>query len=782
MDISDADKHLLNYMSSEMPAYNQRAQTALLKAINRVFDLDRDADSLEGLANGITLGHILHELDPEFDPSHLESNSGIPKPLSNKRNIQAIYKGLFRFIRRQIPELSYQAKKFDYHAIAENPEPQGISQLLAVMVSAAAMGPGNQKYVPRIQNGLDRDTQAEIMQIIRAMQHDIANSKEDDDLDEAIDAAMGARDIELLVEEQNAALRQQLDTMKKTLSDYITRLEHLQQSHDELTYDKEKNDRELEVLRKATQDGAHSAKTIKHLEEQVHEQMEIIARNEEVIRSSQKSVSQLESEVQRLGQKNIQADELRDQMAEWRHKAEEFEKKANMAERYKQKLESQQSLVREVQNLQYERAELQEQLRSLMEERERSDRTKKAEDELTKMITQSEQHLWDERNQKAQLLKDVTALQEELMRLQAQRTHDEHFIQDLQEQLQHNGGAGTVEEAELSETPTPFNLEDELLIASEGGPQANLPLEVSRLRAENELIRKTVGSPGDVSTLRRELEETRRQRERLQQNFNGLFEKYTIMSDNLQALMSESTDEGAEAFIKLRQELTRLELEFEQARKLINSLETQLGDKSRELLSAQTDLSAVQKDSIEALNELKNTDKLISTSLTSELERQREETSFITNERDALKSQLVDTLLANDKLRKESDENKDLNEAVSPTEADGSEAAKKATEKVEKLRARLIQRNQQLEQSEQERLELQTKLKAAQLGEGSAAQKAASDHIIKNLQRENALIATAWYDLTSRLQSNHVVLQRRHDAPKSWLNKQRQLVNATSRR
>jgi hypothetical protein len=27
------------------------------------------------------------------------------------------------------------------------------------------------------------------------------------------------------------------------------------------------------------------------------------------------------------------------------------------------------------------------------------------------------------------------------------------------------------------------------------------------------------------------------------------------------------------------------------------------------------------------------------------------------------------------------------------------------------------------------------------------------------------------------LQSNHVVLQRRQDAPKSWLNKQRQMVN-----
>lgn len=53
---------------------------------------------------------------------------------------------------------------------------------------------------------------------------------------------------------------------------------------------------------------------------------------------------------------------------------------------------------------------------------------------------------------------------------------------------------------------------------------------------------------------------------------------------------------------------------------------------------------------------------------------------------------------------------------------------------------------------------------------------AAHEQIIKNLQRENAMIATAWYDLTSRLQSNHVVLQRK-DQPKSWLNKQRQMVN-----
>ena len=60
------------------------------------------------------------------------------------------------------------------------------------------------------------------------------------------------------------------------------------------------------------------------------------------------------------------------------------------------------------------------------------------------------------------------------------------------------------------------------------------------------------------------------------------------------------------------------------------------------------------------------------------------------------------------------------------------------------------------------------------------SQQTALEQIIKNLQRENAMITTAWYDLTSRLQSNHVVLQRRHDAPRSWLNKQRQMVNGES--
>lgn len=47
---------------------------------------------------------------------------------------------------------------------------------------------------------------------------------------------------------------------------------------------------------------------------------------------------------------------------------------------------------------------------------------------------------------------------------------------------------------------------------------------------------------------------------------------------------------------------------------------------------------------------------------------------------------------------------------------------------------------------------------------------------LEHLRRENKLIMSAWYDMTTRLQSNTVILQRKSEAPRSWLGKQRTAV------
>ncbi|KAK6699809.1 hypothetical protein SNK05_012611 [Fusarium graminearum] len=761
-----------------MTIYSPAAQTALIKAIKRVFEPKRMVESYEDLVDGVTLGLILHQLDPSFDTSALETTSNTSRHLNHKRNIQNIYKGLFRYIRRSVPELACQAKKFDYHAIAENPDAQGISQILAVMLGVVILGPQRNHYIPRV-TGLDKQTQAEIMQIIQTIQQDINDSQGDEEVEEAIESVMEARDIDLLVEEQNAALRSQLESTKRQLSDYYTRLDHLQTSHEELRYEKEKNDRELEVLRKATVDGANNAEMIKNLEIQVHDQMELISRHEETIRRDERIKSQLEAEVIKLTDKCKYAEELQDQATEWKHKAEDFEKKANTAERYKQKLESQQHLVKEVQNLQYEKTELQDQIRILLDDQDRGARTRKAEDELTKMITQSEQHLWDERSQKNQLMKDIAALEDEVIRLRARQSHDENFIKDLQEQLESGEGAQNAVPGALGMASS---LEDELNDAANEDTQpgqVNIPLELSRLKAENDLLRSTVGS-GDTAPLRRELDEEKRQRAHLQKNYNDVYEKHAVLHDQMEALINNMTGEGTKAFINIKQTLMQCQFELEQSKKREKDLSAQVADQGRELLAAKAQLSALDKEGADAIKEIKSSDVVIISSLKSELDHAREQLSYCTSERDAQQTQLVEALLAKDKLRKEVEEGRELQDITGSGDGDAPDGSKKG-ELIEKLRNRLREIREQLERSETERIDLQRKLKAAHDGEAVAAQKAASDEIIRNLERENSLIASAWYDLTSRLQSNHVVLQRRHEAPRSWLNKQRQMVNGQLR-
>ncbi|KAI0541348.1 hypothetical protein GGR58DRAFT_17060 [Xylaria digitata] len=172
---------------------------------------------------------------------------------------------------------------------------------------------------------------------------------------------------------------------------------------------------------------------------------------------------------------------------------------------------------------------------------------------------------------------------------------------------------------------------------------------------------------------------------------------------------------------------------------------------------------------------------MIAASLRAELEVERKKYNLLKDESEAMQKQLLAAFIDKDELRREAElANRELQKA-----ADGQTVSTdyiKQSEKMEKLRTRYKQLQQQYEQSDLKNRELERTLKAVRAGTEASAQKAQTDQIIKNLQRENTMIATAWYDLSSRLQSNHFVLQRRNEMPKSWLNKQRQLVNATPRR
>jgi protein HOOK3 len=148
------------------------------------------------------------------------------------------------------------------------------------------------------------------------------------------------------------------------------------------------------------------------------------------------------------------------------------------------------------------------------------------------------------------------------------------------------------------------------------------------------------------------------------------------------------------AYQNLRRTQVETTQKLDQERVKRKDLEAEVKSQARELLSVRTDcqllldpkylvtdysdsdddeVGAVEKDSVDALEVLKQTDQLISSSLQSELDAVRKEVRALQLENDQQKSQLIEALLSKERLRKEMDEETRVTPA--PTPAPSSDAA-----------------------------------------------------------------------------------------------------------
>lgn len=367
-------------------------------------------------------------------------------------------------------------------------------------------------------------------------------------------------------------------------------------------------------------------------------------------------------------------------------------------------------------------------------------------------------------------------LQRHLENMETKSKDDEEMVRELQEKLM------LLDPSAVTDTPFPArthsrSLEDELEGDDTNESHSLKDLELARLQTENALLKTSLGGEGDKGQLFRQIEKEQDARKALQEKYNELFEKHIIERAALDALAAK---QGNEALAELRKHALSEENRAKDLARQLEAVQTELKDKERSLIEAQGDLKAVQAGT-DALAELKTTDGLLALSLRAELDSSRKKLDNLKYDFDSRQEHLVSALIDKDMFRKEVEAaNAELRKAAEGGQAINPDVTK-TMEKIEKLRVRYKQLSEQYDKSEAARRELERANKAWRAGAGEGEDKT-KDQIIKNLQRENAMISSAWYDLTSRLQSNHVVLQRRNDAPKSWLNKQRQLVNATPRR
>ncbi|KAL1865152.1 hypothetical protein Daus18300_007278 [Diaporthe australafricana] len=703
--------------------FSPAAQGALLKWVNTFPDEGQPAQSVDDLADGIVLGQVLHELDPTYDTSELDKNLGGSKWLAQKRNLQSVYKGLFKYMRREAPECVPLAQVADFRAIAENPDADGLAQVpspehvhwdmeplkcekkltriaskLAAVFLAAAVMYSNESVRTRAINKLQTDLgaveQNEIRRILeqkqQQMQQLTAKAKEED--------AAGERDPDLENEEELVRLTaslekkvQELDAATKRTADLNNRHTHLQDSYDDLKAKLKEVETELGDLRKLH--GADESQQVQTLQQKIDEQANLIASQEEELETYKSRQRQMQHELEKYKASSEEGKDYKDMYDELHHQMQELERKANAADRYKQKLATNRNYEQEVAGLQFEldsRKELDTQLQQALKERRK---LQTSEREMLVAMTTIETSLNDQRDRTEQYKQICEELKLQNAQLEHLNNVNEKYMADLKDQL---AGAGEVPRA-----PSPSSQTGEVggNLESELQQTTNDFSKVKLLEAEVEVLRHGAATATQADDLRRELDRMKAERDVATSSYNSIFEKHGVAQEQIDALIANMSGEGLVnaidealklgslgtltsdynrhiAYNSMREQIGNATREIDDLKRQNRRLEEAAKDKDRENLAMKTDralmddpkyhlgehntdsdgdstVDAVGSDRLDALERLKQSDQLIAASLRSEIESLRSKYNSLEIENNMHKSQLLDALVAKEKLSKE---------------------------------------------------------------------------------------------------------------------------------
>ncbi|KAI2631754.1 hypothetical protein GGS21DRAFT_159609 [Xylaria nigripes] len=708
---------------------------------------------LELLFDGVFFSALLEILDPQYNPTRLQQSLAASQSGDEmRRSMHIIHISLIDFARRLCPKIEPLIKMIDFQALDRDPTRVGMSEILLIFLCASCFHKDNSRYIVMVQQ-LDAKYQSSVFQIITEINVKLEQEGVTADNDGAgVDNA--ELDADLAHEAALSNLQREAEEAKRQAGNL---------RHEELQDENEQLHKQIE---------SEAGSFDRHrLQSHLKENETLIANLENERNALVEEKERLLRDKARLEVLARKAESLVDENQELKAKNEELSKKANMADNLRKKVEASKHHEAELTALRNDRMDLAKTYDQLTNANSRIETLRRESEAYAAKMQGYEIDIANMRDQKLALVSQNQDLMIRLGELEQRSQLDEAVVKELQEKVLMLDPSAAMGDPLAAH---PNSLEDELNESSGSVSMRNL--EVQRLQAENAVLKNTIGSETDKGQLVQEMEDLLASRQALQNNYNTMFEKFTVGQKQIDVLIQHLTERGEEAYSNLRTQVLAEQSRSKHFERKLESLKEQLSDEKRAVLEARGDLAAAGKSTMDALAELKSADGMLAASLRAELEVERRKYKILKDESEAMQKQLLTAFIDKDELRREVEQaNLELQKA-----ADGqmvSTESIKQSEKIEKLRTRYKQLQQQHEQSELKNRELERTLKAVRAGTEASEQKAQADQVIKNLQRETTLVATAWYDLTSRLQSNHFVLQRRNEAPKSWLNKQRQMVN-----
>ncbi|KAK4580347.1 hypothetical protein LTR86_000550 [Recurvomyces mirabilis] len=342
-------------------------------------------------------------------------------------------------------------------------------------------------------------------------------------------------------------------------------------------------------------------------------------------------------------------------------------------------------------------------------------------------------------------------------KLQRQADNDRAYIDDLESQMQTSRGSIESYERQIEKH------------RAEGEASQQLRDDLQMLKAENEELNQKVRANENLKKKIQTLQEQEKANLNLREELRVATERLTDLD-------------------RLKQVQASLEKEIIEKKGLIRNQEYQITEATTTRKHAEHD-ARVLAQKLEAARERHDRDHETLEELRVRLQDSTLDAADAADPPAEQDKQLVDPDAAAKRAATAIDNGKNMAEKLAMLEQQ-LEAADARLKQFSQRNATLEEEMQRREQDEEAQrklaeqaskyestiTELRQEVEAAAVAAKAQPQKDSPAQDLAALQRENRLMTSAWYDLSSRIQQQGVSVGRRRYEPKSWIGKQRQLI------
>lgn len=347
---------------------------------------------------------------------------------------------------------------------------------------------------------------------------------------------MLSRNLDLAIEEEFAKLTKQHETLAKKHADERTKNDRLQMHNEELIEAIGNKDLELEQFRGVNNEA--DTNYIANLKVRINEQESVIDTLERQVEDNRSIKEKHARELALLRPLQRQAQELQDENNELKAINNSLSKKANKVDHYEKKLIAQVTLKADFDKLRETNATLESNMASYDKVYTQNTRLLEENDAYRLRMQQYEMDMHGEITRREHAESDSRMKDATIEKLMERQAHDEQYIATLQEGITNNENDHSPDSPSIKTGR--LNLETEL--EESETIQINHALEISRLQAENQLLRDNTAGTTNPS-LRVDREHLQALVKRLQTQNQELTEKHAFGQEQLNALLNEQSGE-----------------------------------------------------------------------------------------------------------------------------------------------------------------------------------------------------------------------------------------------